>query len=151
MRIGFDGKRICCNQRGLGNYGRNLVDSLTITHPELECTLFSPQRAGPALQQWESSFLAQPNHHLVTPTGAWALWGSGWRTIKPASLAAKDQLDIYHGLSHELPWGISQSGIKSVVTIHDLLYLRLPQHYSLIDRTVYHQKVLYSCRHADQI
>jgi glycosyltransferase involved in cell wall biosynthesis len=151
MRIGFDAKRVFCNQRGLGNYGRTLIDSLIHYYPHLELNLYTPLHGQGELQAWEREFLNKCDGKIITPGGAWKLLPSGWRTFRPASLGKKDQLDIYHGLSHELPVGISRSGIKSVVTIHDLLYLRLPEHFSPIDRNVYHRKIIHSCKSADAI
>jgi len=63
----------------------------------------------------------------------------------------KDGLNIYHGLSHELPRNIHKTSIKTVVTIHDLLFIRYPQLYPFIDRKIYHAKFRYSCKIADKI
>jgi hypothetical protein len=41
--------------------------------------------------------------------------------------------DIYHGLSNELPFGITSTKIKTVVTIHDLIFKRFPQWYKPMD------------------
>ena len=38
-----------------------------------------------------------------------------------------DRVQIYHGLSHEIPFAIQHTKVKSVVTIHDLIFLRFPQ------------------------
>ena len=37
------------------------------------------------------------------------------------------KIDIYHGLTHELPLGIEKTSIKTVVTIHDLIFMRYPE------------------------
>jgi hypothetical protein len=34
-------------------------------------------------------------------------------------------LDIYHGLSNELPFGIHRTALASVVSIHDLIFEKL--------------------------
>ena len=43
-------------------------------------------------------------------------------------------MEVYHGLSHELPYGIERTGIRTVVTIHDLIFLKFPKLYPFIDR-----------------
>jgi len=66
-------------------------------------------------------------------------------------LAQELKLDIYHGLSHELPLGIEYTGIKTVVTIHDLIYVRFPEYFTKIDRAIYDRKFRYACQAATRI
>lgn len=63
----------------------------------------------------------------------------------------KKGVQLYHGLSNELPIGIHKTGIKSVVTIHDLIFLRYPEYYKPIDRKIYNFKFKYACHVADRI
>lgn len=60
-------------------------------------------------------------------------------------------LDVFHGLSHELPLGIKKTGVKSVVTIHDIIYKTYPNDFSFFDRIIYDFKFNYSCKNADKI
>ena len=62
-----------------------------------------------------------------------------------------NDMDIYHGLSHELPIGISAAKVKSVVTINDLIYHHYPKDFPWFDRKMYAFKCQYACRHADHI
>ena len=68
-----------------------------------------------------------------------------WKNI------VSDGLDIYHGLSHELPWQIEKSGVRSIVTIHDLIAFRFPHLFPWLDRCVYIKKITHSCHKADVI
>jgi glycosyltransferase involved in cell wall biosynthesis len=63
----------------------------------------------------------------------------------------RDGIELYHGLSHELPIGIHQTDIKSVVTIHDLIFMRFPQYFGFISRKIYYAKTKYACNNADSI
>lgn len=63
----------------------------------------------------------------------------------------RDHIDIFHGLSNELPLTMSKSGCRSVVTIHDLIFLRHPEFYKPIDRWIYNYKFRRACEHADRI
>jgi glycosyltransferase involved in cell wall biosynthesis len=58
---------------------------------------------------------------------------------------------VYHGLSHEIPFGINKTNIKSVVTIHDLIFERYPKQFNKIDVHIYRQKFKYACANADKI
>ena len=74
-----------------------------------------------------------------------------WRTFGITKEAGKQHLDLYHGLSHELPYGIEKTRIHTVVTMHDLIFVRHPELYPFIDRKLYETKYLRSCRVADRI
>lgn len=81
----------------------------------------------------------------------WRLFPNVWRSFRIANKAIELNLDIYHGLSHELPLGIEYSEIKTVVTIHDLIYIRYPEYFKKMDRVIYDKKFRYACRVANRI
>jgi glycosyltransferase involved in cell wall biosynthesis len=61
------------------------------------------------------------------------------------------KLDLFHGLSNELPVGIHKTNIPSLVTIHDLIFLRFPEFYKSPDRKIYKRKVNYACNASTKI
>jgi len=61
------------------------------------------------------------------------------------------ECDIYHGLSGELPFGITHAKAKSIVTMHDAIFVRYPELYSPTYRWLFTQKVKYACQAADRI
>ncbi len=60
-------------------------------------------------------------------------------------------IQIYHGLSHELPLGLSKLDILKVVTVHDLIFKYYPNDYTWIDRQIYDFKWKHACTIADVI
>lgn len=145
MKIGFDAKRLFNNTSGLGNYSRTLVRQLVGGYPQDEFTLFTPKA------RLKVDFLPASNARTVMPGGLWKRFKGLWRTEKLARLSRAAGLDIYHGLSHELPAGIRKSGVKSVVTVHDLIFIRHPEFYSPVDVWIHKRKVRYACRVADAV
>ena len=120
MNIGFDAKRAYHNQTGLGNYSRNLLRSLSEYFPEHEYYLFNPKPSG-------SFTLKEKNIHEITPGNFLNnIFSSAWRSSWVKKDLKKYKIGLYHGLSHEIPIGIQKTGIKSVVTIHDLIHERYP-------------------------
>ena len=145
MRIGFDAKRLYNNFTGLGNYSRTLIDNLLAYHSEDEYYLYTPKVTHtPETEVYINNPSLITRHHS-------GLTSSYWRTFSIKKDLRRDNVDIYHGLSHELPVGIAKTGIKSVVTIHDIIYKTYPQMFTAIDRMIYDQKFRYSCQHADKI
>jgi len=76
---------------------------------------------------------------------------SVWRRKYMINDIIRQKIDIFHGLSQELPAGIKKSGIKSIVTVHDLIFLRYPEFYSWIDTKIYYWKLVHACKVSDSI
>ncbi|CAN5177625.1 glycosyltransferase family 1 protein [soil metagenome] len=145
MNIGFDAKRAFHNDTGLGNYSRTLIKSLVQYYPENEYFLFNPKPS-------EKYRFNSPKIHEVLPQSFFTkIFSSAWRSKLVINDLPEYNLDLYHGLSHEIPAGINKTRIKSVVTIHDLIHERYPQQYNKIDVSIYHKKFLYACKNADRI
>ncbi len=146
MRIGFDAKRIFRNTSGLGNYSRSTVELLAKYFPDNHYFLYS------GFDRNRTGFQIPEKVELVTPS-SWIgdICPSLWRSGCMASDIRKHRLDIYHGLSNELPFDIREGGAKSVVTMHDLIFIRYPNLYKKIDRYLYEKKYRRSCRYADHI
>lgn len=145
MRIGFDSKRLFNNFTGLGNYSRTLVRNLGRFFKEHEYYLYSPK-----LKRTPETalFLDQKPFYAH---GSDSFFKSYWRTYSIIDLLKKDKIELYHGLSHEIPVGLQKSKIKSVVTIHDLIFKIYPDLFNLLDRKIYDRKYKYSCYKADKI
>jgi glycosyltransferase involved in cell wall biosynthesis len=143
MNIGFDGKRATNNLTGLGNYSRSLVAQLAAYFPQNQYFVYSARvKAHPQI----NSFLNLKGIILKRAESSVL-----WRSFRILKQLKADKIALYHGLSQELPFGISSSGIKSVVTIHDLIYLRFPKYFSFIDRQIYRLKAKHACRNGNGI
>ncbi|MDP2189602.1 MAG: glycosyltransferase family 1 protein [Sphingobacteriaceae bacterium] len=149
MKIGYDAKRAFNNHTGLGNYSRMLIKSMLAFHPEHEYSLFTPKTDHDFEALKESLALSV---NIYTPERvAHRLFHPYWRSVKVGSLIQNAELDVFHGLSHEIPLGMKKKGIKTVVTIHDLIFLRYPEWYPRLDRYFYKRKFLAACQEADVI
>lgn len=144
MKIGFDGKRAANNLTGLGNYSRSLILQLSEVFHQNQYFVYSPKvKQSKQINQ----FFEKENIFLKLPEQGKLLW----RSFGIKRQLLKDKIDIYHGLSHEIPFGMQRIPVKTVVTIHDLIYLRFPSNYKYIDRQIYNFKGKYACKHADHI
>ncbi len=145
MRIGYDAKRLFNNFTGLGNYSRTLLKNLETEFPGNEYHLYTSK----IKQSPETDFFTTNTHYKIHRSKA--VFASLWRSISIRSQLEKDGIALYHGLSHELPFNISRSPVKSVVTIHDLIFKIYPDTYPPLDRAIYDLKFKYSCQNADRI
>jgi glycosyltransferase involved in cell wall biosynthesis len=149
MLIGFDAKRFFKNYTGLGNYSRFIINALCDFYPDNQYFLFTPTvRSHPEV----NPILQKKNIEVITPHPLFSKFGGGsiWRTWGISKEKVTKQLEIFHGLSQELPVGLPK-GVKRVVTVHDLIYLRYPQFYNPIDVKIYTAKVRFACKHSDKI
>ena len=145
MKIGFDAKRAFLNATGLGNYSRNTLYALRLYFRENDYILFTPEVKEELFKGYHQFKVVSPQNLVVKKLN------SLWRSLFLVSLAKRYEVDIYHGLSNELPKGIRKSGIPSVVTIHDVVFMRYPEFYNPVDRKIYFKKVKHACKSASRI
>lgn len=146
MNIAFDAKRAYNNGTGLGHYSRTLIQSLATYYPEHNYYLCTPKLT--------DRFKTDDLHNVfpITPKQfPSTLFKSAWRSSWVKKDLQRLNIQLYHGLSHEIPLGIQQTGIQSVVTIHDLIHERYPAQYNPIDVKIYTKKFSYACKHADKV
>src|SRR5690606_1953339 len=79
------------------------------------------------------------------------LFPSIWRSYRITKDLTADKVDIFHGLSGEIPHGLRKNRIRSIVTIHDLIFLRYPELYKPLNRYIYNRKSKYAVENADKI
>ena len=144
MRIGFDAKRAFMNYSGLGNYSRSVIESLAQYYSDENYFLFTPDEN---LKLFDR-ILIRKNIELIKSNSFSKFY---WRSFSQMNEWNKLNLDIYHGLSSELPFGLSRTKAKKIVTIHDVIYKKSPEYYSVVDRTIYDYKTKHACLNADKI
>lgn len=148
MRIGYDAKRIVSNGTGLGSYGRTLINSIAALDTDDELLLYAPDEGNDALRgqvrlRHGVRFAFSKRHNGLTK--------SLWRSHGIVEDLARDGVNLYHGLSGELPIGLRKAGIPGIVTIHDLIFMRHPEYYHAIDAWIYKRKFFQTLGEADRI
>lgn len=145
MRIGFDAKRAFHNTTGLGNYSRDIIRLFTQKWAEHEFFLFDP--AGGGISFDYNTF----NTHIIKSGRQSKLAKAWWRRFALSSEIKSLHIDVFHGLSGELPGGIKNTKAKRLVTIHDVIFERFPEYYKPVDRKIYSAKARAAIRDADLV
>jgi glycosyltransferase involved in cell wall biosynthesis len=145
MNIGFDAKRAFENSTGLGHYSRTLITDLANFYKENNYCLFTPKTTKLFSPTQDNITIVTPEKYLHKKLKA--VWRSNWikQDIKD------NHIDIYHGLSHEIPANIQHTKVKTVVTIHDLIFEKYPEQFSAIDKLIYRKKFTNACKNATAI
>lgn len=147
MKIGFDAKRIYHNRTGLGNYSRDLVRIMSEYHPNNSYLLYNPKEAKNNLFSHSSDNVIEKRPKSRFHKTFYNLW----RQKSVCKDIMSDKIDVFHGLTGEIPIGIQKTGIPAVVTIHDLIFLRYPHFYSVFDRYIHKLKAQYAVNNADAV
>ena len=140
LKIGIDAKRAFTNYSGLGNYSRDVINSLCKFN-NLDLHLFTTKKNISIYKKPENSKIHIPKNYLLK--NYWRLYGLN-------KIIQKENLQIFHGLSNEIPFGLNKK-IRSVVTIHDVIFKKYPQFYNSFDRYIYSLKTYYSCENSNKI
>lgn len=146
LHIGYDAKRAFFNKSGLGNYSRDLIRVLSELAPDNHYYLFKHKDSKGI------DFETKSNTSTILPQrGIYRKFGSLWRSKGIAQEIKNYPIDIYHGLSQEMPIGIETSGVKTVVTIHDCIFLRYPELFDITYRIIFKRKYAHACKVSDRI
>ena len=163
MIIGYDAKRAFRNNTGLGNYSRMLIGGVwnegcrtknsVGANNDLPILLYTPSVKG----RYEHYFDEVGGRRyevggmvIRVPKGIWRLAPSVWRSVGVSCAVKHDGVELFHGLSHELPYGLPKR-VKKVVTMHDLIVMRFPEFFKPADRVIHRLKMRHACRVADVV
>lgn len=150
MTIAFDGKKAARNRAGLGNYSRFVITTLARRFPDVRFDVYVSRRADTELlaplMEFPNVTVCYPTHPVLKYfPWLWEKYGITYEVRRRGA-------DVYHGLGNELPANIGKaSRTRTVVTIHDLIFLFFPHTYSWIDRHLLNLKFRSACRRADRI
>jgi len=149
VKVGFDAKRFFNNFTGLGNYSRFVISALSENIPDNKYFLYSPKIKNHAEF---NLILERPNIRVIKAPGIYnnLKAGSLWRAWGVSKEDTFKELDVFHGLSQELPLKMPVS-VKKIVTVHDLIFIRYPELYNPLDVFIYKVKVKAACQQADKI
>ena len=146
--IGYDAKRIVRNASGLGNYGRTLINDLSKLDVDTRLLLYAPDEGRKELRE---QIVRRNNVAFRYAPCRTRLGKDLWRRRGIVKDLVNDGVRLFHGLSGELPTGLCKAGIRSVVTIHDLIFLRHPEYYHPLDVWLYRRKFHATLKEADRV
>jgi glycosyltransferase involved in cell wall biosynthesis len=146
MRIGIDYTPALRQGGGIGRYTRNLVEALTALDGRNEYVLLAAggRRRGRPTLTWPRNFRLRS----IPLSDRWlnVIW-QRLRLPLPVQLVT-GRLDLYHSPDFVLP---PVGGTPTVLTVHDLSFLRLPQFFVPAFRTYLETAVTRAVRRADHI
>lgn len=157
-KIGFDARRAFLNQSGLGNYSREVIRSILEFYPTYKTFLYTPDTSKLFRDVFKEPQvrLKRPKRNrkqrfesTVKPLNP--IRAYQWRNIEIVKSIIYGKIDIYHGLSNELPKRIGHFRGAKVVTIHDVVFKVYPNDFPRFDRYIYHKRTLNAVKKADVI
>ena len=145
LRIGFDAKRLLNNFTGFGNYSRTLIADLVTHHPEHDYFLFTPDITDTVETQ---RLFESPSIKVVSPPRYRQFF---WRSFGMRIDLNRYPINLFHGLTHEIPKAVTSLKIPKIVTICDVVYKHFPHSYPASKRNKKDRAISMACSHADGI
>lgn len=148
--IGFDAKYANADNDRLGSYSRFIIKAIAKACPEnAYFRLYTPHH----LPNAEYDALEElQNVESMEPDGSlWRKLSWLWQLVRVSKDAKRGDVELFHGPANRLPFGLSRRDIRSVVTIHDLMHIRYPKQFNIIERIVRDLEIRSACHRADRI
>lgn len=147
--IGFDAESAARSKTGIGNYGRFIINALAAT-----CARNTYLRLYITKQHNNTYFdrvASLRNVEAMEPDGRfWRKLSWLWRVAGVSRDAKNGSVELYHGLDNRLPYGLAHYNIRSIITIHDLRFIRFESK-SPISTYIERQRMHSACHRADRI
>ena len=143
--LAFDAKRAFHNHTGLGNYSRFILSGLAERYADRYSFHLMNPKPGSLFSERD------PVLKEERPEGIYSTFSSLWRSAGMYKDLRKMDVRLFHGLSNELPAGLSLQNIRSIVSIHDLIFESHPQFYRAADRWIYQKKFRSAAQNADRV
>lgn len=150
MIIGYDASSIVKDYAGVGSYSRTLMNDLSALVPQsVSLNLYAPDEGSEELR---CQVTPRAGLRFLYPDNCFCgLQKDLWRIKGIVNDLRRDGVNLFHGLCGMLPDGIHDAGIKTVVTIHDIIFMRHPEYYNLFDRLYLGWRFRHTCAEADRI
>jgi len=144
MLIGYDAKRLFHNDTGLGYYSRTLIQSFQEEYPDFRAHLYD---AYPIKSDLTHPFFNNPRINIIhTGFPSWY-----YRSFNLNKYIKGSGIQLFHGLSNELPYTPLPSKVPAIVTIHDVLFKTFATDFPWHDRWIYEWKTKIALDRADQV
>jgi glycosyltransferase involved in cell wall biosynthesis len=148
--IGFDARSANSQESEVGSYGRFIIKALAEACPENAYFRMytTKQKPNPEYDTLDS----MPNVESMEPDGSlWRKLTWLWQILRITKDAKRGDVELFHGLEARLPYGLRRNGIRSVVSVHNLISIRFTKHYNIFERIIEYIKVSSACHRADRI
>lgn len=145
FRIGFDAKRLLNNFTGFGNYSRTLIADMVTYHPEHEYLLFTPDITDTIETR---RLFESPSIKVVSPPRHRKFF---WRSFGMRIDLNRCPINLFHGLTQEIPRAVTSVRIPKIVTICDVVYKHFPHSYPAAIRNKKDRAISMACANADGI
>jgi len=154
MKIALEAKRFFESGTGFGTYSRTLVGDLAANFSENQYFLYAPDAernldiASMAHSAEIERATSQKAVQVVYPPHRGKLY---WKVLGARRSLQENQIDLYHGLTQQIPRSIRLSKVPKVLTIHDLIYREHPEFSPNQNLETFDRQLRTACAVSDRI
>ena len=154
ITIAFESKRLFQNLTGYGAYSRTLVGDLSEFYAKNRYCLFAHESFEKLSKS--ATFLSSEIQRTVNLASVNVVYPPTDTSFYWKLFGAKRQLrigkvDVYHGLTNQLPRSIRGIKVPKILTIHDLIYRHFPKLFPGEDLEGYDRQLRKACSISDKI
>jgi glycosyltransferase involved in cell wall biosynthesis len=145
--IAFDARKLSGRRGGVGHYVTRLASHLARIAPEFNYVLLTNRQV--------DASLVPPGFRLAVlglglQDGSWPakLYAPFWMNLQLPRALRRERVDLYHGTNFFMPM---RKTCPSVVTVHDVAFVRVPEAFDPVYRRYMRWQVSRSVREADHL
>lgn len=145
MNFGINARCLEYGLSGIERYTKELIEYVLKCDKNAQCSLFSQRDLATNSSSSVRIKYISSSENRVTPLSKlyWEAFGVG-------KLVEKEQVDVFHAPSFVLPYN-NLGNVKSVVTIHDLAFMKLPNCFDLKTKLYFKFLLSHSIKKADRV
>ncbi len=134
LRVAVDARPLTTSRAGVATYCRGLVYGLNAVEPAARVVLYAKE---------------PPPHNLPLGAVRWRVMPAPlWLPLAVPRALRAGRIDVFHGTNHMAP---VLAGVPTVVTVHDLSALTMPEYHTWRNRLLTVPQMLLSLRRAARL
>ena len=154
LRVAFESKRLLSSLTGFGTYSRTLLYDLLEYFPNNQYLLVAHDSKQELNRKKEyrateiQRVISRADVRIEYPSRLSKL---PWKLVGARLALKKYNVNVYHGLAHQIPRSVRLRKIPKIVSIHDVIYRRYPELCPGEDLAKYDRELQDVCDVADLI
>ena len=159
LTIAFESKRLFDSLTGFGTYGRTMISDLANYFPENRYILVAHEPYSVLSKQ--PTFCSPEVRRIVNLDAVDIMFPPDrgkyyWKVVGAKRKFRREKVNLYHGLTQQIPRSIRGANIPKILSVHDLIYKNYPNlcinEQGIADNLDYHDNQLRkACTASDRI
>jgi glycosyltransferase involved in cell wall biosynthesis len=154
LTIAYEAKRLFNSLTGFGTYCRTLVFDLSTYYAENQYVLYAAERHSELIRT--DTFNSEEVKRVIDLDSVSVVYSpcqrrTLWKLFGARADLRSRNVDLYHGLTQQIPYSIRGARIPKILTIHDLIYKYYPEYVPESELEGLDRQINSACKSSDRI